>query len=161
MIEMNSSADNTDTPSPPPPSDLASLTPGGRPRSDRKWWGFGVLGAAVLVGGIGIGWLLGNTNEPTSANASITTVAGATVTTPIVDSAEEPVAAVAQALLPSVVQIETSFGLGSGFVYDDGHVLTAAHVVDGADTVKVRFADGRQAEGRVLGADVDHDIAVI
>jgi S1-C subfamily serine protease len=110
---------------------------------------------------MGIGWLLGNSNDLPASDASTTTIAAPAATTPTIDSAEEPAAAVAAALLPSVVQIETSFGLGSGFVYDDGHVLTAAHVVDGADTALVRFADGRQAEGQVLGADVDNDVAVI
>jgi S1-C subfamily serine protease len=46
-------------------------------------------------------------------------------------------------------------------VYEDGYVLTAAHVVDGADTVEVRFADGGQREGTVVGSDGAHDIAVV
>ena len=75
----------------------------------------------------------------------------------------EPIAAVAAALAPSVVQIETSQGLGSGFIYDSaGHVLTAAHVVTGAgDTVTVRLADGTAQTGRVVGADASTDVAVI
>ena len=75
----------------------------------------------------------------------------------------EPVAAVAATLAPSVVQIETSQGLGSGFIYDSaGHILTAAHVVSGAgDTVTVRLADGTAQTGTVVGADASTDVAVI
>jgi S1-C subfamily serine protease len=60
-----------------------------------------------------------------------------------------------------MVQIEAGFGLGSGFVYEEGHVLTAAHVVEGSNNVVVRFADGNQAQGIVLGTDTVHDVAVI
>ena len=48
--------------------------------------------------------------------------------------ASEPVAAVAQTVSPSVVQIETTEGLGSGVVYDSsGLIITNAHVVGTVD----------------------------
>jgi S1-C subfamily serine protease len=61
------------------------------------------------------------------------------------------------------VQLETQTGLGSGFVYDadGGLIMTAAHVVEGADTVTVRLADGRAVDGDVVGADAGSDIAVV
>jgi S1-C subfamily serine protease len=75
---------------------------------------------------------------------------------------EEPVSQVAKALSPSVVQIETDNGLGSGVVYDDdGLILTAAHVVEGSEDVTVRLADGRRVAGRVVGSDEDTDVAVV
>ena len=47
-------------------------------------------------------------------------------------------------------------GLGSGFVFDDeGHILTAAHVVAGDSTVTVRLADGHALDGEV-GGDERH-----
>ncbi|MEO0406324.1 MAG: HhoA/HhoB/HtrA family serine endopeptidase [Cyanobacteria bacterium P01_A01_bin.135] len=53
-------------------------------------------------------------------------------------------------------------GLGSGFILDgQGHVLTNAHVVEGADRVSVTLKDGRALEGEVLGADPATDVAVI
>ncbi|MBE2233710.1 MAG: trypsin-like peptidase domain-containing protein [Anaerolinea sp.] len=53
-------------------------------------------------------------------------------------------------------------GQGSGFVWDSaGHIVTNAHVVEGADTVQVIFADDRLATGTVLGADAFSDLAVI
>ena len=52
--------------------------------------------------------------------------------------------------------------LGSGFVIDDsGHILTNQHVVDGAETVTVRFEDGTASEARVLGEDASTDLAVV
>lgn len=87
--------------------------------------------------------------------------------TPLVQgSADEPAAAVAEALGPAVVQIELSQGLGSGVIYDkSGLVLTNAHVVNeggnGGGTVKVRLQDGTALDGTVLGADSQADIAVV
>lgn len=53
-------------------------------------------------------------------------------------------------------------GSGSGFIIkDDGLVLTNAHVVDGADAVKVTLKDGRSYQGKVLGKDTLTDVAVI
>ncbi len=53
-------------------------------------------------------------------------------------------------------------GTGSGFIIgSDGRILTNAHVVDGADTVKVTLKDGRSLEGKVLGADPVTDVAVV
>jgi S1-C subfamily serine protease len=52
---------------------------------------------------------------------------------------------------------------GSGFVVDkDGTIITNAHVVDGAQDVKVRFEDdGDFVDAEVLGTDVSSDVAVL
>jgi S1-C subfamily serine protease len=51
---------------------------------------------------------------------------------------------------------------GSGFVLDDdGHILTNAHVVAAATDVKVKFSDERTVAGKVIGTDVDTDLAVL
>ena len=67
---------------------------------------------------------------------------------------------------PSVVSIHTGTrqgdAAGSGVVLtEDGIVLTNAHVIEGADTIEVDFADGRTAEARVLGAVPENDVAVV
>lgn len=68
----------------------------------------------------------------------------------------------ADVVAPTVVQLETATGVGSGVIYDpDGLVLTAAHVVEGSTQVDVRLADGSVVPGEVLGADVDSDIGVV
>ncbi|MCB9372028.1 MAG: trypsin-like peptidase domain-containing protein [Microthrixaceae bacterium] len=81
---------------------------------------------------------------------------------PIEGTGEEPIRDVAAAVAPTVVQIETGTGLGSGFVYDEsGLIMTAAHVVGTDGQVDVRLADGTLLEGEVLGADDGVDVAVI
>jgi S1-C subfamily serine protease len=52
---------------------------------------------------------------------------------------------------------------GSGFVVDqDGTILTNAHVVDGADEVRVSFEeDGESIPAEVKGVDADTDLAVL
>lgn len=74
---------------------------------------------------------------------------------------EEPAAYVAQILAPSVVQVETDFGLGSGVVYGDGLIITNNHVIDGSNTQSVRLADGRTLQAEIVGTDPNTDIAVL
>jgi putative serine protease PepD len=51
---------------------------------------------------------------------------------------------------------------GSGFVYDtQGHVITNQHVVDGAESVSVKFANGKTYSAKVVGTDPSTDLAVI
>ena len=51
---------------------------------------------------------------------------------------------------------------GSGFVYDDqGHIITNQHVVDGAESVSVRFSDGSTHDATVVGSDPSTDLAVL
>lgn len=54
-------------------------------------------------------------------------------------------------------------GLGSGFVIDaeKGYVVTNNHVVAGADDIKIRLADKRTFEGKLVGSDPKTDIAVV
>lgn len=56
----------------------------------------------------------------------------------------------------------TQSGEGSGFVISpDGLVLTNAHVVNGADEITATLSDGRTATAKVLGYDVDMDLALL
>ena len=51
---------------------------------------------------------------------------------------------------------------GSGFVVDsNGHIVTNAHVVDGATSIKVLFQDGKTAKATLVGMDDSTDVAVI
>jgi S1-C subfamily serine protease len=53
-------------------------------------------------------------------------------------------------------------GTGSGFILSpDGRMITNAHVVAGADTVKVTLKDGRVMEGKVVGVDPLTDVATV
>ena len=56
----------------------------------------------------------------------------------------------------------TAQAQGSGFVSDtSGHVITNAHVVEGAQSAKVRFADGKSYDATVVGVDASTDLAVL
>jgi putative serine protease PepD len=75
---------------------------------------------------------------------------------------DEPIADAAAKLSPAVVQIETTSGLGAGFVADSGgYILTASHVVGTESTVTVRLKDGTTAKGDVVAADRTIDTAVV
>lgn len=64
--------------------------------------------------------------------------------------------------LPTVPSQQIERGIGSGFIVSsDGRIITNAHVVDGADTVRVTLKDGRSFEGQVLGTDPVTDVAVV
>ncbi|PRX02656.1 UNVERIFIED_ORG: putative serine protease PepD [Actinomadura viridilutea] len=83
-----------------------------------------------------------------------------------VDAGPADLSDVAARVQPSVVSVETrsarSRGTGSGFVIDrGGHILTNAHVVEGAGEVTVVLADRRRLPARVVGADPGDDLAVL
>ncbi len=53
-------------------------------------------------------------------------------------------------------------GQGSGFVYDEkGHIITNAHVIEGADDLEVTFSDGSIEIGTLVGKDLNSDLAVV
>ena len=63
---------------------------------------------------------------------------------------------------PSVVQIETTGGLGSGIVLDrNGNIVTNAHVVGDATTFTVTTSTGRRLRGTLVGSFPPDDLAVI
>lgn len=61
---------------------------------------------------------------------------------------------------PSVVRIGHGGGRGCGLVVADGLVATNAHNLRDR-TTSVTFADGRQVQGELAGADLDGDLAVL
>lgn len=66
---------------------------------------------------------------------------------------------VVQRVSPSVVQIESDDGLGSGVVYDDdGHIVTNDHVLGDGRAFTVTLADGGR-QGRDRAGDVIVSVA--
>ncbi len=125
-----------------------------------------VAAAALLSAGFVAGGVLSKDADKTAAvsgTPTSSTQSGNQTTTPLVQgSGDEPVVAVASALSPAVVQIETQEGLGSGVIYDSsGLILTNQHVVGSATSVSVNLSDGSKLTGSVVGADSSSDIAVV
>ncbi|KAJ9532000.1 hypothetical protein QJQ45_003709 [Haematococcus lacustris] len=61
-----------------------------------------------------------------------------------------------------LVWLQMPRGVGSGFVWDyDGHIITNAHVIAGAQEVTVTLCDGTVAKAKVVGGDREKDIAVL
>ncbi len=51
---------------------------------------------------------------------------------------------------------------GTGFIISaDGYVLTNHHVVEGANTVRIRLADRREFTAKVVGSDEQSDVALL
>ncbi len=88
---------------------------------------------------------------------------------PVVDLAdlaklESKVEAVSKNVMPATVALlaDKTGSAGSGVITtSDGLILTAAHVVQGVEELEVVFADGKQVQGKVLGANYSKDIAMV
>jgi hypothetical protein len=82
-----------------------------------------VLAVALLSTGYAVRDLTSessSTSTPAASPSVTPTSLSAGLTPAITGSADEPVAAVAAAVSPAVVQVETTQGLGSGTIYDNG-----------------------------------------
>ena len=132
-----------------------------------------VVGAAAALGVLaGTGQLGGGDTTIIRESASSIATSAATPESDAV-AAESPapgkglsVEQVVKRESPAVVLISTTAGdgggLGSGFLIDtQGHVITKAHVVDGATTTTVTFEDGTETKGTILGVDKITDVAVV
>jgi serine protease Do len=63
---------------------------------------------------------------------------------------------------PAVVSLQTTKGVGSGFVIDpQGYIVTNNHVIGDATEVEVRFGDGAKYKARLIGRDAETDIALL
>ena len=136
-------------------------------------WVWPVVAATALVvgllGGAVSGALVSSTVGRASQDAAV--FEGADVAPPPLKPENGSVAAVADALLPSTVQIVTQgggsggAGTGSGFVVDRrGHVITNNHVVSAAaENGRIQVIDhaGRRHRATVVGTSATYDIAVL
>ena len=133
-----------------------------------------VVGALALGGGIGAG-LYAGLSGGSSGTTTTTTAAPATSTVQPAAATTSSLAQIYKDATPGVVDItvteaassngfgqQSSQAEGTGFVYDSkGDIVTAAHVVDGATSIKVTFKDGKTATAKLVGKDDSTDTAVI
>lgn len=138
--------------------------------------GLGVLGTiivstvtAVIVGGVaGLGGYLVGSNGDQNARGTSNVVELPQVSG-IADASTTDVAAIAEAVLPSVVSIlieaGNNSGSGSGFiVQSDGYILTNNHVAAPAANggeLTVVFEDGEKAVAKIVGRNTSYDLAVL
>jgi 2-alkenal reductase len=71
-----------------------------------------------------------------------------------------------QRVIPGIVSIQVltaqGGGQGTGFVIDaQGHIVTNYHVVEGQTEIEVGFVSGFKAFGKLVGTDLDSDLAII
>jgi serine protease Do len=120
--------------------------------------------------------LLGACTQPLAGGSSPTPAAPTSPAAPL-DPGREPVAAVAERVLPAVVNVTTNVyradplgnaeqgkGVGTGFVVRaDGVIVTNCHVVQGASRITVSTSDEEPTRygARVIGGDCEHDLAVL
>lgn len=143
------------------PTPTAASTP-----QNRSGMGGVVVGALVgalvasIVGGIlfvTVGRNDGSTTRVVQGSRPTSAVAGAPL----------DIGALLDKVRPSVVTIHTNVlgsgeAAGSGVVIDEtGTVLTNAHVINGASTIGIAFADGDTQDATLVGSFPDQDIALI
>ncbi|REH41740.1 putative serine protease PepD [Kutzneria buriramensis] len=125
-----------------------------------------VVGVAVLAllvgGGAGaVGGYLAAANGAGSYNSLFTN----TPTQNASNVAPGSVTDVANKVLPTVVEIKTQEGEGSGFIVSsDGEIITNNHVIAsaiGGGQIEVDFQNGKTASAKIIGRDPTTDVAVV
>ncbi len=67
-----------------------------------------------------------------------------------------------KAVAPSCVTIITDGGHGSGAIIDPrGYILTANHVVDGTNSIIIKFENGIELTAKLVRSDFDADVALL
>lgn len=132
----------------------------------------GVLVVVAMAVGALIATRTGGDGPASTATAAVIDSVGVGRQLPVSSSAIANLPDVVDRVRQSVVTINTVVtsrvgqrqgqGLGTGIVVDkQGNILTNFHVVDGAEQVSVKFADGTMVAGRVVGSDPGNDLAIV
>jgi len=113
-----------------------------------------LIAGLPLAAGCGSG--VRRENTPTTASAGTVAPGSAPVL-------EQQFEQVVKTVLPSVVQINTDTGLGSGIVYDTkGDIVTNDHVVAGAHRLQVTSPSSKTPlPARLIGEFAANDLAVV
>ncbi|MER5949739.1 trypsin-like peptidase domain-containing protein [Streptomyces sp. NPDC001904] len=148
---------------PPPPAYEPTPQPEPRARKKRLRGPVGLL-AAVAVAAAAVGG--GTAYAFQELTGSNTTASSSTSTNVVPSSKKGTVSGVAEAVSPSIVEINATLSNGSStgsgvIITDDGEILTNNHVISGASSVKVRTSDGKTYTAEVVGTDAKKDLALI
>jgi putative serine protease PepD len=120
-----------------------------------------VLAAAALAAAVAVTGCGGDKTSSPSSAAAVATSFPMSSTNPGL-ALQDLYVQVVKNVSPSVVQIETNVGLGSGVVYDDrGNIVTNAHVVAGAKKLTVTLANGDRHPATLVGIFIPNDLAVV
>jgi putative serine protease PepD len=119
----------------------------------------GLAAALAILVAVGIGLVVSGGADSSSEQAR----ASGPVQVPAMAAAlQTQLIHVVTVVEPSVVQIATRTGLGSGVVYDaKGDIVTNAHVVAGARTFSVTLANSAVDRATLVGSFPAGDVAVI
>ncbi|CCQ34605.1 Serine proteinase [Halorhabdus tiamatea SARL4B] len=126
----------------------------------------GLLGASTALGAAGCADSpSAETVDPVPSDTGTDDSPELTTDTPDVD-AQSRYTDVYRSVSDSVVQIRVittlgSAGTGSGFVYDDTHLVTNEHVVADAQELYVRYPSTGWRQASVVGTDLHSDLAVL
>ncbi|MEV6648989.1 trypsin-like peptidase domain-containing protein [Streptomyces sp. NPDC051219] len=137
--------------------------PPAQPRRHRARRPVGLLVAvAIAAAAVGGGTAAAVQELAGRPDSGVTGVSGTNVS----QTSEGTAAGVAQAVGPSIVEINATSGsgqsTGSGVIItSDGEIITNNHVIAGASSVKVRLSDGRTYDAEVVGTDPGKDLALI
>ncbi len=164
---------NPTTSAPPEPSRAGPGEPGrAGPGVSRR---VAVALAVLLLAVLGLSAALVVTNlrisgRPDLTSNQVNAISRKQASTAVSQLQSQPPAAVPayQSVEAAFVVVQSKGGaagtgeLGSGVIIDSqGDILTALHVVRGASTIEVTFADGTTAAASVASSDASHDIAVL
>lgn len=111
-------------------------------------------------------FLGGNAASPTSLPAAPTLSSSSLSIPEALPASDQTLVILYEQVMPGIVSIqvqtEEGQGVGSGIVFDtQGHVVTNEHVVSGAKSIEVDFYSGYKAYAKVIGVDLDSDLAVL
>ena len=154
-----------------------------KPKKQRKPISRGGIAIALAITmvfscglGFGGGYFANKVNTSTSGSLNITKTSNSgTTTTASSTSKANSTSEIVKKTADSVVEISTesvvtgSFaqqyvqqGAGSGVIISqDGYILTNNHVINGANSVKVRLRDSTEYDATIIGSDSDNDIALL
>jgi len=139
-----------------------------RRQSARLRRGRGALAPCTATAALALAVCVGCTSGGSSSAPAATTTPAAADTTPAAAAAggvplQQDYTNAIRRVLPSVVEIKTASGLGSGVVYDTaGHIVTNAHVVGTATSFQVLLAGSASPlPAKLTGSYQPDDLAVI